>query len=82
MELYSIDVTPQEIAFLRQSLDVVSISGKDAKFIAGLQTKLENEMMEIQQVKEQQKFEAERLDLLKQASKNTVTLLTGFFVSC
>lgn len=69
MELYSIDVTPQEIAFLRQSLDVVSISGKDAKFIAGLQTKLENEMMEIQQVKEQQKFEAERLDLLKQASK-------------
>ena len=69
MELYSIDVTPQEISFLRQSLDVVSISGKDAKFIAGLQTKLENEMMEIQQVKEQQKFEAERLDLLKQASK-------------
>ena len=65
MELYSIDVTPQEIAFLRQSLDVVSISGKDAKFIAGLQTKLENEMMEIQQAKEQQKFEAERLDLLK-----------------
>jgi hypothetical protein len=69
MELYSIDVTPQEIAFLRQSLDVVSISGKDAKFISGLQTKLENEMMEIQQAKEQQKFEAERLDLLKQASK-------------
>jgi len=69
MELYSIDVTPQEIAFLRQSLDVVSISGKDAKFIAGIQTKLENEMMEIQQAKEQQKFEAERLDLLKQASK-------------
>jgi hypothetical protein len=69
MELYSIDVTPQEIAFLRQSLDVVSISGKDAKFVAGLQTKLEHEMMEIQQAKEQQKFEAERLDLLKQASK-------------
>jgi hypothetical protein len=69
MEIYSIDVTPQELAFLRQSLDIVSISGKDAKFVAGLQTKLEHEMMEIQHAKEQQKFEAERQDLLKQSSK-------------
>jgi hypothetical protein len=69
MELYSIDVTPQELAFLRQSVDLVTISGKDAKFVAGLQTKLEHEMMEIQHAKEQQKLEAERLDLLKQASK-------------
>jgi hypothetical protein len=69
MELYSIDVTPQELAFMRQSLDLVTISGKDAKFVAGLQSKLEDEMVEIQQTKEQQKFEAERLDLLKQSSK-------------
>jgi hypothetical protein len=69
MELYSIDVTPQELAFIRQSLDLVTISGKDAKFVAGLQTKIEHEMMEIQQAKEQEKYEAERQDLLKQSSK-------------
>ena len=69
MELYSIDVTPQEIAFIRQSLDLVSISGKDAKFVAGLQIKLENEMMEIQQSKEIERQKAIQIDLDKQSSK-------------
>jgi hypothetical protein len=53
MEIFSIDITPQEIAFLRQSLDLVTISGKDAKFVASLQIKLEKEMVEIQNMKEQ-----------------------------
>lgn len=48
MELFSIDVTPMEIAFIRQALDLVSISGKDAKFLAALQIKIEEEMAEIQ----------------------------------
>ena len=34
MDIFSIDVTHNELTFLRQSLDVVSVSGKDAKFLA------------------------------------------------
>jgi len=48
MNLFSIDVTPTEIAFIRQALDLVSISGKDAKFLAALQAKIEGEMAEIE----------------------------------
>lgn len=44
MDLFSIDFTLSEIQLLRQSLDVITISGKDAKLIATLQTKLEFEM--------------------------------------
>jgi hypothetical protein len=51
MDIFSIDVTPQEIAFIRQSLDLVQISGKDAKFLANLQVKLENEYSQIQEMK-------------------------------
>jgi hypothetical protein len=50
-ELYSINLTPIEIAFIRQSLDTVTINGKDAKFLANLQTKIEREMMEIENLK-------------------------------
>jgi len=49
MNLFSIDLTPQEISTIRQSLDVVSISGKDAKFLANLQNKLDSEIVNIQQ---------------------------------
>jgi hypothetical protein len=48
MEMFSIDLTPQEISVLRQALDTVTLTGKDAKFIATLQIKLETEIMEIQ----------------------------------
>lgn len=48
MNLFSIDVTPMEVAFIRQALDLVSISGKDAKFLAALQTKIEGEMADIE----------------------------------
>jgi hypothetical protein len=54
MDIFSIDVTPTEIAFMRQALDLVQISGKDAKFLAGLQIKLENEYAHIQEMKEQE----------------------------
>jgi hypothetical protein len=52
MEIFSIDVTHNELAFLRQSLDVVSVSGKDAKFLATLQVKIENELVQIEQIKQ------------------------------
>lgn len=51
MDIFSIDVTPNEIAFLRQALDLVTINGKDAKFLANLQVKLEQEYAEIQNMK-------------------------------
>jgi hypothetical protein len=47
MDLFAIDLTPQEISILRQSLDVITITGKDAKTIASLQVKLESEIVEI-----------------------------------
>ena len=43
MDLFSVDFTLNELIFLRQASDVVSISGKDAKFLASLQNKLEYE---------------------------------------
>jgi len=52
MDIFSIDVTHNELAFLRQSLDVVSVSGKDAKFLANLQNKIETELIQIEQMKQ------------------------------
>jgi hypothetical protein len=60
MDLFAIDFTPQEISILRQALDIITITGKDAKTIAGLQMKLESEIAEI----------ASQLDS-KQATKKT-----------
>jgi hypothetical protein len=48
MDIVSIDLTPQEVSVLRQSLDTITLTGKDAKFIASLQLKLEHEISEIQ----------------------------------
>jgi hypothetical protein len=63
MDIFSIDLTIPEIQTLRQSLDVINVSGKDAKFLAGLQIKLETELQQITdmlnaaQVKKQQELE-------------------------
>lgn len=67
---FSIDVTSTEIAFMRQALDLVQISGKDAKFLASLQIKLESEYAQIQEVKaqEESKKQAE-LQALKTKEK-------------
>jgi hypothetical protein len=50
MNIFSIDLTHAEINFIRQSLETVSIQGKDAKFCANLQLKLEHELDEIAQM--------------------------------
>ena len=63
MDIFSIDVTPTEIAFMRQALDLVQISGKDAKFLASLQIKLESEYAHIQDMKAQE--EAKKQEELK-----------------
>jgi hypothetical protein len=68
MDIFSIDVTHNELAFLRQSLDVVSVSGKDAKFLANLQTKIETELLQIEQIKqaEEQKKREDLQQILTQ----------------
>lgn len=74
MDIFSIDVTPNEIAFLRQALDLVTINGKDAKFLAGLQTKLEQEYAQIQNIKakEEEKKQRELKAVLEaEAAKTT-----------
>ncbi len=64
MNIFSIDLTLSEIQLMRQSLDIITISGKDAKALASLQAKLESEIESIQvQLKE---FELQKQqDLLK-----------------
>lgn len=76
MDIFSIDLTLNEMAFIRQSLDVVSINGKDAKFLANLQVKMENEISEVQKMLQKEETKKkEELDQLiaSEQSKSTKT---------
>ena len=75
LDLFSIDLTQNEIVFIRQALDVVSVSGKDAKFLASLQVKIEQELLEIDGLKrkEEEKKQAE----LQQIIQHEQTKSTG-----
>lgn len=68
MDIFSIDLSHTEIGFIRQSLDSVTISGKDAKFLATLQVKIEQELVQIDQMKrgEEQKKSEELQQILQQ----------------
>jgi hypothetical protein len=57
MDLFSVDFSLTELIFLRQASDVVSITGKDAKFLANLQNKLESEIAQIQSIQDSIKKE-------------------------
>lgn len=48
--MFTIDFTLNELQFIRQALDVVNITGKDAKFLSALQTKTEGEINQIIQM--------------------------------
>lgn len=73
MQSYPLDVNLNELLFIRQSLEVISITGKDAKFLAGLQQKIENKALEIQKKIEEDKIksleQAIAIDAEKQSSK-------------
>lgn len=74
MDIFSIDVTHNEIAFIRQALDLVTVSGKDAKFLVNLQIKLENELIQIEQLKkatEQKKIEELQNIIAHEKNKST-----------
>ena len=55
MDLFSVDFTLNELIFLRQASDIVSITGKDAKFLANLQNRLEHEITEINNMMNEKK---------------------------
>jgi hypothetical protein len=57
MDLFSVDFLLTELVFLRQASDIVSITGKDAKFLASLQNKLETEIGQIQKIQEDRKIQ-------------------------
>jgi hypothetical protein len=47
MNVFSVDFTHSELNFIRQALETVPIQGRDAKFCASIQLKLEHELEEI-----------------------------------
>jgi len=50
MDLFEINLTFNELTFLRSALDPISIQGKDARFVASLQIKLEHEIEEVKRM--------------------------------
>ena len=71
MNIFSIDLTPNELNFIRQSLETVQISGKDAKFLANLQVKIEHELSEIQRMLNEE--EQKKMTLLSETITKSST---------
>ena len=69
---YEIEFSPEEIAVIRQSLDVIQISGKSARVIAGLQDKLDEAIMNIQFTIETEEAKKQE-ELQKLVEKNTTS---------
>jgi hypothetical protein len=67
--MYDVTMTLDELVFIRQSLDAVNIQGKNAKFVAQLQIKLESEIEEIKNHVEEQ--EREKLLALSEVAAPT-----------
>lgn len=67
MDVFSIDLSVGDLNVLRHSLDVITISGRDAKIVANLQYKLEQELAQIQQMQAQ--VEAEKQSAFNKATK-------------
>lgn len=66
----SITFTHGELFLIRQTLDLPSISAKDAKFVAHLQMKIEDELQQMESFKQQQEEEKIRqLEEIKTSSK-------------
>ena len=69
---YEIGLSPEEIAIMRQSLDIIQISGKSARVIAGLQDKLDEAIMNIQFTIEAEEAKKQE-ELQKLVEKNTTS---------
>ena len=74
MNLFSLDLTHSELNFIRQSLETVNIQGKDAKFCANLQLKLEHELEEItRMIKEEEQNKNVTLQQILQTEEVKLT---------
>jgi len=74
MYIVSMDLTPNELNFVRQALDLVSIKGTDAQFLANLQLKFEGELAEIQRLAEEEerrKIEIQQQIITAEANKSS-----------
>ena len=74
MYIVSMDLTPNELNFVRQALDLVSIKGTDAQFLANLQLKFEKELAEIQRLNEEEerrKVEVQQQITTAEANKSS-----------
>jgi hypothetical protein len=74
MNLFTIEnLSLDEIAVLRQALNVIEIKGSSAQFIANLQVKLDNEILQIKEiiVQEEQKKQAGIAKIEKAAKANS-----------
>jgi hypothetical protein len=74
MNLFSIEnLTIEEIATLRQSLNVIDIKGSSAQFIAQLQVKLDQELNDAKQFLEQEKSaKAEGIEEIKKSTRSKI----------
>ena len=50
MNIFSVDFSHAELNFIRQALETIPIQGRDAKFCASIQIKLEQELEEITKI--------------------------------
>jgi len=74
MYIVSIELQPGELNFIRQALDLVTVKGTDAKFLASLQIKFETELAEVQKMMEQEeisKQEGLKKIMAAESSKST-----------
>ena len=67
MDLFEINLTFNELTFLRSALDPISIQGRDARFVATLQMKLEQEIEEVKRML--QEAETQKMEILQDAIK-------------
>jgi hypothetical protein len=66
----SVTFTQGELFLIRQTLDLPSISAKDAKFVAQLQTKIESELQQMEILKKQLEEEKmKQLETIKASTK-------------
>ena len=74
MNIFSVDFSHAELNFLRQALETVPIQGRDAKFCASIQIKLEQELDEITRMiksEEEQKMIGLQQVIQQEAEKPT-----------
>ena len=69
--MYPIELTKEEFGLLRQSLDIIQIQGKSAKFVANLQDKFDEQLFQIDlNIKMEEAEKLEQLVALQKKGKS------------